>query len=266
MTQDNPNDTVNAVDPQAVRVVPDDQAQAQSVEPASDVFAEAPRVGEEMQDEIARADDGADDEMSDDASEVEEESKDDQGHLGDADTTDPISTPNASTTTQSPTAPSASSDDADERCEIERQPYDFDHCTVQIAIQLLPDDQGHLGDSDSNGRMVVVGVRSHLDTPILRCVRLNELGALPPIVNALLDELKAELPTREQAARAAFEKKEIEKAKRKSVVTVSRTSARGKKTKTPMSAVPASNTMAADNRPRPEVTVPANPQQQIGLF
>jgi len=281
MTQDNPNDTVNAEEPQVVGVVPDGQTQAQPVEPAVDALAEKPRVGEETPEENARAEDERDDEMSDDESDAEEEAKDDQGHpstrsgqaLGDADTSDPISTSNASTTTQSPTAPSANSEDADERCEIEKQPYDFDHCTVQIAIQLLPDDQGHpsassgqaLGDSDPNGRMVVVGVRSHLDAPILRCVRLNELGALPPIVNALLDELKADLPTREQATRAAFEKKKEEKARRKSVVAASRTSSRGKKTKAPMSAAPAS-AATTDNRPRPEVIVPTKPQQQIGLF
>lgn len=93
-----------------------------------------------------------------------------------------------------------SEEETDDRSEIEKQPYDFDRCTIQIAIQLLPD------DGDANGRMVVVGVRSHLDAPILRLVRWNELGALPPFVTTLLDELKADLPKREQAAREAFEK------------------------------------------------------------
>jgi hypothetical protein len=113
--------------------------------------------------------------------------------------------------------------------------------------------------------MVVVGVRSHLDAPILRLVRLNELGALPPLVNTLLDELKADLPKREQAAHEQFERKKEEKAKRKSVVTASKTSSRGKKTKA-MSAAPASNVTATDNRPRPEVQVTTAPQQQMGLF
>jgi hypothetical protein len=151
-------------------------------------------------------------------------------------------------------------EDVDDRCEIEKQPYDFDRCTVQIAIQLLPD------EGNVNGRRVVVGVRSHLDAPILRVVRLNELGALPPVVNELLDALKAELPTREQAAREAFEKKKEEKAIRKATVTASKTS-RGKKSKaTSLSAAPGSDATVPDNRPRPEVKVTTSPQQQMGLF
>lgn len=151
----------------------------------------------------------------------------------------------------------------DDRCEIAKQPYDFDHCTIQIAIQLLSD------DGDSNGRMVVVGTRSHLDAPILRFIRLNELGALPPIVNALLDQLKSELPSREQIALAALEKKKEEHAKRQANLSAPRTktTTRGKKTTKvdALSSVPTSNA-TTDNRPRPEVNVPTNPQQQIGLF
>jgi hypothetical protein len=167
----------------------------------------------------------------------------------------------AAPSSDTPTASSTTDDaETDDRCAIETQPYDFDHCTVQIAIQLLPD------DGDAQGRMVVVGVRSHLDVPILRVTRLNELGALPPLVNALLDQLKAELPTREQAARDAFEKKKTEQAERKSVVTASKTS-RGKKSKATLANAPASSdATAADNRPRPEVQVTTAPQQQRGLF
>jgi len=113
--------------------------------------------------------------------------------------------------------------------------------------------------------MVVVGVRSHLDTPILRFVRVNELGTLPPIVNALLDELKAELPAREQTAREAYEKKKEEKAKRQATVTASKI-ARGKKTKATLSTAPASPNATTDNRPRPEVQPTTAPQQQMGLF
>jgi|GEM_PF-1485768 len=169
--------------------------------------------------------------------------------------------------TATSSAPSTSLEsDSDERSGIEKQPYDFDHCTVQIAIQLLPDDQGHLGGGDVNGRRVIVGVRSHLDAPILRVVDSNELGSLPPVVNELLDALKAELPTREQAAREAFEKKKEEKAKRKATVTASKTS-RGKKSKaTRLSTAPGSDAIVADNRPRPEITITTSPKQQMGLF
>jgi len=166
-----------------------------------------------------------------------------------------------SATLPSDTSTVSSTPDAntDDRCAIEKQPYDFDHCTVQIAIQLLP------SDGDANDRMVVVGVRSHLDAPILRVTRLNELGALPPLVTALLDELKAELPKREQAVRDALEKKKAEQAQRKIVMAPKST--RGKQGKATLATAPApSDATAADNRPRPEAQVTTAPQQQKGLF
>lgn len=202
-------------------------------------------VLDDTEDDVAA--EAADAEGDDEATETESPSQDD--------TED--GAPSSSATPLTQTTANA---DTDERCDIERQPYDFDQCTVQIAIQLLPD------DGDTNGRRVVVGVRSHLDVPILRLVRLNEIGPLPPLVATLLDELKAELPTRERAAREAFEKKKEEKAKRKSVVTASKTS-RGKKTKATLSTAPASpNASTTDIRPRPEVQATTAPQQQMGLF
>jgi len=206
---------------------------------------------EELADNTAEED--ADDELEEEPAESES-------------ATPPSSEPDSQNTATS-SAPSTSPEsDSDERSGIEKQPYDFDHCTVQIAIQLLPDDQGHLGGGDANGRKVVIGVRSHLDAPILRVVRLNELGALPPIVNELLDALKAELPAREQGAREAFEKKKEEKAKRKATVTASKTS-RGKKSKaTSLSTAPGSDATVTDNRPRPEITITTSPKQQMGLF
>lgn len=161
-------------------------------------------------------------------------------------------------------------EEEDGRCAIEKQPYDFNKCTVQIAIQLLPDDQGRLRDGGPNGRMVIVGVRSHLDAPIVRALRLSELGTLPPIVDELLDELKRELPARELAAREAFEKKRIEKMKRKAGLATSRPKAaqRNKKTASArsLSDVPVASAAAIENRPRPDVQVPTNAQRQMGLF
>ncbi len=255
MAQDNPNDTVQVEEPPAAAEVPDDAASTeQSVEPSANARGAEPVNVDGTGNTDAPGMDDADDEMPDAESEESED-------VGDAaNPSEPASNTNDGAISQPPNALSAKSEEeTDDRSEIEKQPYDFDHCTVQIAIQLLPD------DGDVNGRMVVVGVRSHLDTPILRLVRLNELGALPPLITTILDELKAELPKREQAAREAFEKKKEERAKRKSVVTASRTSSRGKKTKA-ISAAPASNVTATDNRPRPEVNVPTNPQQQMGLF
>jgi hypothetical protein len=212
-----------------------------------------------MADGRANTDAPATDDAEDEIPDVESEEDEDTGEEASAAASP--SDANGAATSQSPNAPPAKSEeDSDERCEIEKQPYDFDHCTVQIAIQLLPD------DGDANGRMVVVGVRSHLDAPILRLVRLNELGALPPLVTTLLDELKADLPKREQTAREQFERKKEEKAKRKSAITASKTS-RGKKNakSTTLTTAPSANA-PTDNRPRPEVNVPTNPQQQMGLF
>ena len=174
---------------------------------------------------------------------------------------EPLSNPTDAVTAQGAAATNSPNVgmDEDERCEIEKQVYDFDHCTVQIALQLLPD------DGDSNGRMVVVGVRSHLDAPILRIVRLNDMGVLPPLVNTLLDELKSELPAREQAVRTALEKKREEKAMLKAkIVAGTKSSQRGKKTKAAtLATAPAAATTATDDRPRPNVTVLTNTQQQM---
>ncbi len=162
-------------------------------------------------------------------------------------------------------SPDAKSEvEEDERCELEKQPYKFDQCTVQIAIQLLPD------DGREGGRQVIVGVRSHLDAPILRATSLHELGELPPVVIGLLDELKGELPKRDLDAREAFEQKRLEKMKRKARLasTQARSELRSKKSSSPksLSDAPAATAAVTDNRPRPDVNVPTSTQRQIGLF
>lgn len=239
MTQDNANQPKTAEEPQSSDQSHAMQADSENEQSTTETQVAKP-VLEEVEDELA---------------EEEEETDDASDETVDAEVSSPSDSAN-SVTTPTPAAPEA---DVDERSEIEKQPYDFDHCTVQIAIQLLPD------DGDVNGRMVVVGVRSHLDSPLLRLVRLNELGPLPALVGELLDALKADLPTREQAAREAFEKKKEEKAKRKATVTASKT-ARGKKTKATLATAPASSNATTDNRPRPEVQATTAPQQQMGLF
>jgi len=240
MTQDNVNQPSVTEEPQS-----SDQNPATQVTPVSEQIVDetqvAESVTEENEEEIAEADEETEDALPDETTGAE--------------TSSPSDSANAITT---PT-PATPETDKDERSEIEKQPYDFEHCTVQIAIQLLPD------DGDANGRMVVVGVRSHLDTPLLRLVRLNQLGTLPPLVIELLDALKAELPIREQAARDAFEKKKEEKAKRQATVTASKTT-RGKKTKATLATAPGLSNATTDNRPRPEVQVTTEPQRQMGLF
>ena len=240
MTQDNPNQSnaVEEIPTSSPSPIGDSTKAPTSIEPP----VELPES--EVEESNSNV---ADEELE--SEEDDEKSEDDAVSQSDV-------APLSATATQ-PAQPNA---ETDERSDLEKQPYDFDHCTVQIAIQLLPD------DGDPNGRKAVVGVRSHLDVPILRLVRLNEIGPLPPLVATLLDELKAELPAREQAAREAFEKKKEEKAKRKSAVTASKTS-RGKKTKATLSTAPASsNATTPDPRPRPEVQATTASQQQMGLF
>ncbi len=84
------------------------------------------------------------------------------------------------------------------------EPYDFDHCTVQIGLQLLPD------DGDPAGRPVVVGVRNHADAPIVALTRLSTLGPLPQVVTELLDRLRADLPVRQRASEEAAARKKAE--------------------------------------------------------
>lgn len=83
-----------------------------------------------------------------------------------------------------------------DKASVEAQPYAFDQCTITIGLQLLP------ADGDPGGRLVVAGVRSHADPPILRLVREAELP-LPEILKNLLAQLAAELPARKEAREAA---------------------------------------------------------------
>jgi len=252
--QDNLNNSTQIEEPATLAQVPDDASQRDlAVIPQASAPSDtnAPELAESI------SANGGEDEIEANEAEESEDSN------GESDTPELASQTNDSLAIgdSNPTLASEQKAPEDERCEIAKQPYNFDHCTVQIAIQLLPD------DGDPNGRMVVVGTRSHLDAPILRFIRLNELGALPPIVNALLDQLKNELPARDQAAREAYEKKKEEQAKRKATVNAPKTSARGKKSKaTALATTPNANTTVIDNRPRPEVQVTITPQQQMGLF
>jgi hypothetical protein len=147
--------------------------------------------------------------------------------------------------------------------ELEKQPYKFEQCTVQIAIQLLPDD-GRRRTSGHRRRSLA------LDAPIVRAISLNDLGSLPPVITGLLDELKSELPKRDLHAREAFEQKRLEKMKRKSRLagsTTHTTEHANKATKRQsLSDAPAATASEKDNRPRPDVKVPMSTQRQIGLF
>ncbi|MCL4488361.1 MAG: hypothetical protein M1570_09565 [Chloroflexi bacterium] len=118
-------------------------------------------------------------------------------------------TPAASTSTSAVATAAAPNQpqEEDPRSDIEKQPYEFDRCTVQIAIQLLPN------DGEANGRPVLIGVRTHLDAPIVRMMRANELGDLPHAITTLVEQLKGELPALEQAARERWAKEKESRAR-----------------------------------------------------
>ena len=73
------------------------------------------------------------------------------------------------------------------------EPYVFEQCTLTVTLQFWP------AAGDPLERLVLVSVRSHQDAPLMAAVHSGALGALPPVVAALLEQLRAELPERERA-------------------------------------------------------------------
>jgi predicted RNA methylase len=71
------------------------------------------------------------------------------------------------------------------------EPYDPKLCTINIAIQLQPD------DGQKGGRSVLLGIRSHGDTPTLQFCRLDEIE-LPQQVLQMITELTEQFPERER--------------------------------------------------------------------
>jgi hypothetical protein len=117
------------------------------------------------------------------------------------------------------------------KASVDTQPYEFDQCTITIGIQLLP------ADGDPLGRLVVVGVRSHADPPIIRMVRESELS-LPEILKSLLAQLAAELPARQEARQAAEAKARADEEARKAKVARTSKPAKPARKKLDLSATP----------------------------
>lgn len=92
------------------------------------------------------------------------------------------------------------------------EPYDFDRCTVSINIQLLATIES---ESDANGktRKAIVSISTHGSTPI---IKLTQFHQMQDSILELMDEIRAEMPKREQAeAKAEAEKKQKEEARSK---------------------------------------------------
>ncbi len=88
--------------------------------------------------------------------------------------------------------------------DVTAEPYASGQCTVILALAIRPDD-GH-----PDGRLVVLGVRSHDEAPILATARLNTLQ-LPEPLTRLLADYEAQLPRRGSLKAEARAKEEAEK-------------------------------------------------------
>jgi hypothetical protein len=88
--------------------------------------------------------------------------------------------------------------------DVTAEPYAAGQCTVILALAIRPDD-GH-----PDGRLVVLGARSHDEAPILATARLNTLQ-LPEALTRLLAEYEAQLPRRGAFKAEARAKEEAEK-------------------------------------------------------
>jgi len=95
-------------------------------------------------------------------------------------------------------APDTKPGEATTADDLRDEPYEFERCTVQVTITLLP--QEATGD-----RPAIIGVRSHKDAPLIKMARASDLGELPAPILALLEELKGLLPARAATARARRE-------------------------------------------------------------
>ncbi len=74
-------------------------------------------------------------------------------------------------------------------------PYEWNSCVVSALIVLQPD------DGDPRGREVNLAVRTHLDAPIIRTLRLDDLRErLEATLWEMLEQLRGELPQRGAAA------------------------------------------------------------------
>ena len=113
------------------------------------------------------------------------------------------------------------------------EPYDFDHCTITIGIQLLPTADG----SGPSERPVIVGVRNHNDPPIIRFATLAEITS-PVVIANLLTQLRSELPAREQACRERETKARTEEEARQQKLAAMKTKREKKRSNPLMAAAP----------------------------
>ena len=136
--------------------------------------------------------------------------------------------------------------------DVTAEPYVAGQCTVILALAIRPDD-GH-----PDGRLVVLGARSHDEAPVLATARLNALH-LPEPLARLLAEYEAQLPRRGTAKAEARAKEEAEKKATEERRQASRKGAATAKAK---------HSAAAKTETKPAVEKPAvkPASTQVSLF
>jgi len=99
-------------------------------------------------------------------------------------------------------------------------PYTYDACVISASISWMPE------DGDPAGRQMVISVRNHLDQPIMRFYRENELPFEQSldVIGAMLQELETDMPNRKMAKLKAIAGKKKNKSKPASGSAVSSTS------------------------------------------
>ena len=118
---------------------------------------------------------------------------------------------------------------------IEYDPYDFDKCVISVQLVYLPREEG-------KERQVMVGVRSHLDAPLIEVYNEPDLVNLNEIIRRLLERIKNEIPRRglvKKEAEAARKKQDEDAAKRRDAAIKGRDTVKANiaaKTGTPVTA------------------------------
>lgn len=75
---------------------------------------------------------------------------------------------------------------------VTKEPYRWSECTINIQIQLLP----QKGEPE---RTAIIGIRTHLDAPLIKRMKADRLEPLPACIADLIAEMKEELPIRAAA-------------------------------------------------------------------
>jgi hypothetical protein len=118
----------------------------------------------------------------------------------------------------------------------EDEPYVFKDCTINIQIQLLPD------DGDAEGREVIVAVSSHIEGPLVELTRLTLLGELPPPLVELLKQHEDRLPALAEAREAQRQRESA-----RTTTARSKTTVRGANGKSSTSAKPVAGGSSSTN-------------------